>query len=358
VSDTASRYAQTLSPRYETEKVGRASKNQIPETLFGYGGEVIARASATGCYLVPDLEMGLEGVDFSYGFGSIGPRRRDIEFHFDKDHGGVVVHMVVPKEAADQTVLDMQQGRFNIWNLRELSESVRNAAYEAGLVGGKAAAEAMQITPMAAAESAQMTRQTIGDTVRETSLRPTHPTVMLAIEPAVTPAQINPLPEDANVAQVATRLMELTGLPDGKMGQLFPGQVSREHFHRWRSGNKDNPSPANRRRMWFLLRLFERLAQGAVSVREWVRNPTAIEDRTPFDLLRVGRFDEVEHLAARLLPAAEPEWIVSAEGIPALQEEGPATFTPRSEEPTVDLVFEDEGGWIEMDDLDDETDDG
>ncbi len=107
--------------------------------------------------------------------------------------------------------------------------------------------------------------------------------------------------------------------------------------------------------MWFLVRLFERLSDARISIRDWIRNPSGIDDLTPFDLLKLGRFDEVEYLVAHLVPRPEPVEIINDEGFPVLLDQGPPSFTPRSEEATTDLVFEDEEGWAEVEDeMDDE----
>lgn len=365
MSETASPTLQALIPPSEKSAVSRAIKERVPEALFAYGGEVVARPSATGRYVVPDLEMGLQGIDLAYDFDVKGARRREIQLRYDRERGEVIVRMVVPNEVAEEALFQAQQAN-NTWDLRAFFEAVHGAALDAAKVAGQAAHEAIQSMPKAALESAQISGQAMADVVREASTLTTGPRAMPAIEPAAAPAEIKaaaapaevePLPDDASVAQVATRLAELTGLHDRELGQLFPGQISREHFQRWRGGKSDNPTAANRRRLWFLLRLFERVAQGGVAIREWIRNPTVIEDKTPYDLLRVGRFDEAEYLAARMAPAPEAVEITSAEGRVVLLDQGPPRFTPRSEEPTTDLVFEDDD-LAEIEDDEDETDDG
>lgn len=351
-----------LVPHGELGTVVQPIKERVPEALFAYGGEMIARPSGTGHYVLPDLEMGFQGIDLAYDFDPVGARRREIQFTFDKERGGVIVRMIVPNEVAERALLQAN----TTWNLRGPLEAVRQAMQEATLAVGQVAREAVQTVPRVALKTAQISSQ-IADSVREASRRTTAPSAAQTVEPAAAlaeiedapaPTEIQPLPDDASVVQVTTQLAELTGLHDRELGRLFPGQVSREHFQRWRTGKSDKPTAANRRRMWFLLRLFERLARGGVTVRDWLRNPTTIDERTPYDLVRVGRFDEVEHLAARVLPVPEPVEIISAEGRPIVPEQGPGVFTPRTEEPTDDLIYEEEDGWIEIEeDLDDETDD-
>jgi type II secretory pathway pseudopilin PulG len=342
---------EALVPHREQGTVVPGIKERVPDTLFAYGDEVIARPSATCRYLVPDLEMGFQEIDLGYDFDSVGARRRKIQLKFDKERGEVIVRMIVPNEVADHALLHAQLAN-TTWNLRALFEAVNQAIQEAALSAGQVAREAMQEAVSAAG---QVAREAMQETVQISGKA----IALAETEDVPAPTETQALPDDASVADVTTRLAELTGLHDRELGELFPGQVSREHVQRWRTGKRDNPTAANRRRMWFLVRLFEGLVRGGVTVREWIRNPTTIDERTPYDLLRVGRFDEVEHLVAQMLPAPEPVEIVTAEGRHAFLEQGPAVFTPRTQEPTDDLVYDEEDGWIEIEeDLDDETDDG
>jgi hypothetical protein len=357
---------------------GEIVKGPIAETLFAYGSEIIARPSATGHYLVPELEVKPDAVDLAYGFGTASPRGRNIRF--DKDRGEVTVRVVVPEAAVERAVLEMQQGSRNVWNLSELSDWLARSAYEAGQAAGRALAEAAQITHKSVAEAAQVTPEALAEAAKGFSVLPKGPhatpvrpqetavdneaaKIVKIVETSVGDESVAPLPDDASVRQLTARLSELTGLHDDELAQLFLGQasrerVSREHYQRWRTGKKENATAANRRRMWFLVRLFERLARAEIGIRDWVRNTTEMGDMTPFELLRLGRFDDVEHLAARLMPVPERNEVISPEGLPVLLEQGPASFTPRSEEPTTDLVFEDEDDWVETeDDVEDETDD-
>jgi hypothetical protein len=346
------------APRSEEGTTRGAVKSAVAEALFAFGGEVISRPSATGQYLVPNLEVELEAADLAHGFGTRSPRVLDIQFNTDR--GEVIVRLIVPEDAVEQAVSEMQHASRSIWNLGELSGLARGSAFEAGRAAGRALAEAAQVTPKVIAETAQITAKSLAETAKRSSVLSTGARAMPAPAAAPAPETSDPLPADASVAQLATRLSELTGLHDDQLAQLFFGQgsrerVSREHYQRWRTGKKDNPTAGNRRRMWFLVRLFERLAQGEVGIRDWIRNATQIDDLTPFELLRLGRFDEVEHLAARLVPSREAVEVINAEGLPVLLDQGPPSFTPRSEEPTTDLIFEEEkDDWVE---IEDETDD-
>lgn len=353
-----------------------AARAAIPDTFFAFGGEAVSRPSATGRYLISDLEMELEAGDLAYELGTVSPRRRQAQIEFDKDSGQVIVRLVVPEEAAELALSEMQQAGRNIWDLSDLSERLaQSAVYEASQMAPKAIAEAVKMSPQAIAEAVQAAPRTISEAVRMTpksiaeavkgmSVVPQRargmPTPVAA--PSTAPEIVEPLPDDASIMQLTTRLSELTGLPDDELAQLFLGRasrerVSREHYQRWRTGRKENSTKANRRRMWFLVRLFEQLAQAEVAIQDWVRNASSSDHLTPFDLLKLGRFDEVEYLAARMVPAPEPQEVISAEGRPVLLDQGLPSFTPRSEEPTTDLVFDEGDDWVEIEDDEDEMDD-
>lgn len=351
VTETASPYLQTIAPVSDKRTTGRSIKNRIPETLFAYGGGMVARPSATAHYLVPNLEMGLQSIDLAYDFERTTTRQRNVHLQFDKDRGEILVGIVVPTEAADQALLELQQAWRNVWDLPALFDAVLKAISDAALAVGKAVADSIEIMPTAVGATAQAMTAALRESAGRSTVYDDLPAW-----PVDAPVALAPLREDAPVALVASRIAGLTGLSDRELGQLFPGQVSREHFHRWRSGKSDNPTTANRRRLWFLLRLFERLAQGSVSVPDWIRNPTGVDDLTAVELLRLGRFDEVERLAAQVIVRPERKEIISPEGRPIFLEHGPASFAPRTDEPKVDLVFE-EDDWVETEnDLEDDTD--
>jgi hypothetical protein len=309
--------------------------------LFAFGGEVIRRPSATGGYIVPDLEVEMEAHDLVESLGT--QRVRPLRIELNAERGQLTVSILVPEEVAEQVLLGLRQASSGIWSLGELGKRLPHVgSFEQWLKAAPSISEGIDVTS-----------KSIADATESLTL-PAPPETTVSEEPAEAKPLV-PLPGDASVEQITTHLSQLTGLSDGELGQLFPGEVSREHYQRWRTGRADNPTSANRRRMWFLVRLFERAALAGVATDQWVRNTTEIDELTPFELLRLGRFDEVEHLAARLVPAPEPVEITSAEGRPVILEQGPPSFIPRSEEPTSDLVPEEEEGWIEIeDDVDDE----
>ena len=79
-----------------------------------------------------------------------------------------------------------------------------------------------------------------------------------------------------------------------------------------------------------------------------MRNVSNIEDLTPYELLERGRLDDVEYLAARILPAVAPELVTAEDGTPATRATGYPGFAQRRDEPVVDVVPDDEEGWVEV----------
>jgi hypothetical protein len=151
---------------------------------------------------------------------------------------------------------------------------------------------------------------------------------------------------DASVAEIASRIAELSGLTDGELARVF--RVARETFQRWRTGELANPNPANRRRLGLLNRLLEDLEQRDVKVDQWLRNVSEIEDLTPYDLLERGRLDDVEFLAAHVQPRSQPKGDTAPDGSPVTRASGYPVFVPRREEPVTDLIAEDDEGWDEV----------
>lgn len=105
-----------------------------------------------------------------------------------------------------------------------------------------------------------------------------------------------PLASDASVAQIASRVAQLSGLSDERLAELF--KVERETFCRWRTGVLTNPRAASRRRLGLLLILLEDLNMRRVNIKDWLLNPVAGRTLTPYDLVSKGRIDEVAFLAA------------------------------------------------------------
>ncbi len=116
---------------------------------------------------------------------------------------------------------------------------------------------------------------------------------------------LEPLPPDAPVSAIATRVAELSGLSDERMADLF--KVERETFWRWRNGALPNPRIGNRRRLGLLLTLFEELATRTVAVKDWLLNFVTPAGLTPYELLAQGRIDDVAYLAASLDSGVKPD---------------------------------------------------
>jgi hypothetical protein len=103
------------------------------------------------------------------------------------------------------------------------------------------------------------------------------------------------LPQDAPVADVASRIAALSELSDELLAELF--KVERETFCRWRTGTLTNPRVGNRRRLGLLLALMEDLAGRRVNIKDWLLNHVTSQGLTPYELLERGRIDEVAFLA-------------------------------------------------------------
>ena len=151
---------------------------------------------------------------------------------------------------------------------------------------------------------------------------------------------------DASVAEIATRIAEISRLTDGELARVF--RVARETFQRWRTGELTNPHAANRRRLGLLMRLLGDVNNRDVHVDQWLRNVSNIENLTPYELLERGRLDDVESLAARIPPAAAPVPATADDGTPVTRAAGYPGFGRRSDEPLVDVVPDDEEGWMEV----------
>jgi hypothetical protein len=156
------------------------------------------------------------------------------------------------------------------------------------------------------------------------------------------------LPGD--VRALAGDVKRLSGLTDAQLAAVFPGEVARETFNRWRNRPGERPTPANVRRLELLRRLFADLDKRAVANRTWLLTPLAGGDQSPFDLLAAGRVSDVEELVAMLRRegdeiAAEPTRLGAPRGVLAADE---SHATP-------DLGMEgDEEGWVEVEiDVDD-----
>jgi hypothetical protein len=123
--------------------------------------------------------------------------------------------------------------------------------------------------------------------------------------------------------------------------------VARETFQRWRTGELTNPNVGNRRRLGLLLRLLEDLEGREVRVDQWLRNVSAIDGLTPYELLERGRLDDVEHLAAQVPRDGASEQVLADDGLPVTRARGYPAFARRVDEPLVDVAEGDEG-WEEV----------
>jgi hypothetical protein len=150
------------------------------------------------------------------------------------------------------------------------------------------------------------------------------------------PVELQPasLPADASVAEIASRIADLTELGDARLADLF--NVERETFCRWRTGVLGNPRASSRRRLSLLVSLVDALAERHVRIKDWLLNQTASDGLTPYELLGQGRIDEVAYL-------------VSASGHPPVERDDAIT-SRRAHEP---LEFGDDDVW-EPQDPDDE----
>lgn len=100
----------------------------------------------------------------------------------------------------------------------------------------------------------------------------------------------------AFVRECASECKELSGLTDAQLAALFPGEVARETFNRWLNGTEKRPLPANLRRLGFLRGLFAEVAGRVELPRNWLLAPVAGQAESPYELLKSGRWDEVEDL--------------------------------------------------------------
>lgn len=109
------------------------------------------------------------------------------------------------------------------------------------------------------------------------------------------------------VRECASECKELSGLTDAQLAVLFPREVARETFNRWLNGTEKRPLPANLRRLGFLRDLFAGVAGRVEQPRNWLLVPVPGQAESPYELLKLGRWDEVEDLLWTLPgPSEEP----------------------------------------------------
>lgn len=290
--------------------------------LTKHGGQFVAQPRASGAYFLPDLSP--PEVAWMQG-RTRGPEQ--ITFEIGPD--GLVVKVTIRGLPKAEVI--------------QLGLAVTDFAGRDRWVGG---GTWLELPERQADAEAPPLRRALGTLIAGAPV----PWSTAPSEDAASPAPRPELPPDATVDAIASRITELSGLSDGELARVFSGQVRRETYQRWRTGELTNPTPGNRRRLGLLLRLFEDLAHRRVRIADWLRNCSTIEGRSPYDLLELGRIDDVEYLAAQVPARGETELVVSDEGrIVELQRLRPA-FSRRSVEPSYDLQFEDDdAGWIEVD---------
>lgn len=167
-------------------------------------------------------------------------------------------------------------------------------------------------------------------------------------EPAVLPAD--------SVSHLATRIKDSSQLTDDQLAEVFPGELARETFQRWRTGRTERPTEGNLRRLGLLHQLFEDLAVRVAEPRNWLLQfGPSIDGRTPYDLLLAGRFSEVQNLVASLpaLAALSPESGAEAQALePSL---GPLPHDHTPDQIDFTAFADDEGDWVEADEDDEDA---
>lgn len=245
-------------------------------------------ASPTASYLLPDLLPGIEQMSF----GAVETR----------EPPGILIigdSVVVALSVAEDSP---QPSR---WSAKQMFDRL-NTAVAAGAA-----------TPTADAPSIE--------TPTPTGSPAPPPTII--VDEAHRAEEITPLPADAPMEAIASRVRELSGLSDARLADIF--KVTRETFNRWRSGAMTNPTGDARRRVGMVLHLLEELAARGANIHDWLQNPSATDGMTPYDLLSRGRIDAVAYLAAA----------VGEQPLPA-----------RADMDERPLVFEDEDeGWESFD---------
>lgn len=216
-------------------------------------------ASPTASYLLPDMLPALEQVSFG------ADETREL--------GGVLLvgdSMIVGRSVREDDLLEQHR-----WN--ELKDSFERMSSAVHIISART-------SPV----------RTIARAARQVANPPKRrPRPALA---ETRPRALDPLPADASIQTLATRLRELTGFSDARLADLF--KVTRETYNRWRLGAMTNPTDGARRRVVTVTRLLEELESRDVSVPDWLQNPTAVDGLTPYDLIVRGRVDEAAYLAA------------------------------------------------------------
>ncbi len=156
-----------------------------------------------------------------------------------------------------------------------------------------------------------------------------------------------PVEVSRSVRELATRAKDSSQLTDEQLAAVFPGDLVRETFQRWRTGRLDRPTEGNLRRLGLLHQLFEDLAMRVAEPRSWlVQGGPSIDGKRPYDLLLVGRFGEVQNLVASL-PALQP----SEHG------DDPIPYDHTPDQIDFTAFAGDEGEWVDAEEDDEDTPD-
>lgn len=317
---------------------GARAENVAPRKLLmtSVGGSTIVRSSNPKGYLIPDV-----GSFVSPGAldGTVRPDATTIAIA----ETGIVIRVSAPEEIAEQIFPALLRNRLGFVATTHPSQDHVTSLGLAGLYGSYGALGGIigVGAPVAPAAEAFGLMELLEDAPAlagmwtskgDRSLEP----------PASEPRTIG---ADASIAEIATRIAEITGLSDGELARVF--KVARETFQRWRTGELTNPNVGNRRRLGLLLRLLDDLEGREVRVDQWLRNVSAIDSLTPYELLERGRLDDVEHLAARVPREGVSEQVLADDGLPVTRAHGYPAFARRVDEPLVD-VAEDAEGWEEV----------
>ncbi|HTU86782.1 MAG TPA: hypothetical protein VMF57_14480 [Solirubrobacteraceae bacterium] len=321
VEDPVQRYLD-VSP----EHIGRQPAVAPRKVLaYNFGPTVYVRSNNPSGYFIADVvPTGFDAI----GAGTVGSRSTTVAVL----DAGISFQLIADEDVALAILTTLKQQ--STW-----LPIVRHAAFDPTpalpiegthegipfVVGGRGFAEELMEPvappPAARAEAIAGVRSDVPDSSRE-------------------------LPADATVAQIAQRLALLSRLSDAELARLF--RVARETFQRWRTGELQNPTPRNRRRLGLLLRVLDDVDRRGVRVDQWLRNLGAGSRCTPYQLLEQGRIDDVEQLAAHLPPLAPPATGVSPDGEVVTRAHGLPGFTPRESEAHADLVVDDDEDWIDV----------
>jgi hypothetical protein len=297
-----------------------------PRTLFvsHVGGATMVRSSNPKGYLMPDVDWPASGV----WVGTVGSNPMTVGL----EPGGLTVRLFAADEVAMLISQALEVGGLRCLAVGDYQQGIGQLGPAAGVTGLPAAIEPGSVT---------------SDQLEEL------PALLLPNTMRVPPSDALALRSDAErradatVAEIATRIAELSGLSDRELAGLF--RVARETFQRWRTGELTNPTRGNRRRLGLLLRLVEDLDRRGVEVRHWLRNVSTIDAMTPYDLLERGRLDDVEYLASQMPSEHAVQNAVGGDDRAVTRGSELPGFAHRRDEPSEDLVFDDDGDWIEVD---------